>query len=60
MLFEVYRDNKRLMYTNYEECIPTSDILKSMKEAGCKILLDGKEFKLKKENKKTKERKDLK
>ncbi len=46
MLFEVYRDKQRLMYTNEEECIPSIEIIKSIKAAGCKVLLDGKIYKL--------------
>ena len=45
MLFEVYRDNKRLMYTEHEECIPPLDLIKEMKAAGYKVLLDGKVYK---------------
>ena len=45
MLFEVYMDKKRLMYTEYEECIPSIEIIKSMKAAGYKVLLDGKTYK---------------
>lgn len=45
MLFEVYRDKQRLMYTEYEECVPSIDEIKSIKSSGCKVLLDGKTFK---------------
>ena len=50
MLFEVYRDDKRLMYTEQEECIPDNDVIKSMKQAGLKVLLDGKAYKPRKNN----------
>lgn len=52
MLFEVYRDNQRIMYTEYEECIPSVDIVKSLKAAGYKILLNGKMYKATKEKNK--------
>lgn len=47
MLFEVYRDKRRLMYTDDEECICPDDIIKTMKSFGYKILLNGKEYKIK-------------
>lgn len=52
MLFEVYRDGERLMYTEHEECVPSSEIIKNMKAAGCKVLLDGKLYKPTKDSKK--------
>lgn len=52
MLFEVYRDGKRIMWTEHEECIPPIDVIKSMKAAGHKVLLDGKVYKTTKEKKK--------
>lgn len=52
MLFEVYKDNKRVMYTEDESCIPTADKIKDMKAAGYKFLLDGKVYKATKEDKK--------
>lgn len=51
MLFEIYRDDKRMMYTEQEECIPTVDVIKNMKSAGYKILLDGKVYKTTREKK---------
>lgn len=45
MLFEVYRDNQRLMCTEHESCIPSIDLIKQMKAAGYKVLLDGKVYK---------------
>jgi hypothetical protein len=51
MLFEVYRDKQRLMWTEYEECIPSNDMIKTLKAAGYKILLDGKVYKPTKEEK---------
>ena len=45
MLFEVYRDKQRLMYTEHKECIPPADLIKEMKAAGYKVLLDGKVYK---------------
>ena len=45
MLFEVYKDKIRLMYTEHEECIPSIDIIKTIKAAGYKVLLDGKVYK---------------
>lgn len=49
MLFEVYKDNKRVMYTEDESCIPSAEKIKDMKAAGYKILLDGKTYKTIKE-----------
>lgn len=46
MIFEVYRNNKRLMYIEHKKLIPPIDVIKSMKAAGCTVLLDGKEYKL--------------
>lgn len=51
MLFEVYKDNKRMMYTEHEECIPPIDVIKNMKADGYKILLDGKAYKTTKSGK---------
>lgn len=45
MLFEVYRDKKRLMYTEHEECIPLIETIKAIKTEGYKVLLDGKVYK---------------
>lgn len=45
MLFEVYKDGRRLMWTIDEECIPPKKTIESMKKCGHKILLDGKTFK---------------
>lgn len=52
MLFQVFRDNKCLMSTEYEECIPSIEQIKSMKAAGYKVLLDGKTYKITKTNNK--------
>ena len=52
MLFEVYRDKQRLMYTEYEECIPPIEIIKSIKANGCKVFLDGKAYKVTKDSSK--------
>ncbi len=46
MLFEVYRDKQRLMYTYEEECIPPIEVIRGIKAAGYKVLLDGKVYKL--------------
>lgn len=51
MLFEVYKDNKRVMYTEDESCIPSAEKIKDMKAAGYKVLLDGKVCKTTKEKK---------
>ena len=45
MLFEVYRDNVRLMHTTYRSCIPDNETIKSLKASGHKVLLDGKPYK---------------
>lgn len=55
MLFQVFRDNKCLMSTEYEECIPSIDQIKSMKAAGYKVLLDGKTYKTTKTTKEKKQ-----
>lgn len=52
MLFEIYKDDKRMMYTEQEECIPPADVIKGMKAVGYKILLDGKVYKTTKNTKK--------
>lgn len=53
MLFEVYKDNKRVMCTEHESCIPSADKIKDMKAAGYKVLLDGKAYKTTKDGKKS-------
>lgn len=45
MLFEIYRDGKRLMHTENERLIPPADQLKRMEAAGCQLLLNGKRHK---------------
>ena len=45
MLFEVFKDGKRMAYTEYEECIPSVNTIKDMKAAGYKVLLNGKVYK---------------
>lgn len=50
MLFEVKKDNKRMMYTEHEECIPPISIIKKLKAAGYKVLFNGKVYKTTKEN----------
>lgn len=51
-LFEVRKDGKLYMSTEYKECIPEERILKSMKSAGYKPYINGKLWKEKnKENK---------
>lgn len=37
MLFEVWRDGKRMAWTEHESCIPSEGTQKAMKKAGCKI-----------------------
>ena len=51
MLFEVYEDNRRVMYTENKDGRPPIDVIKNMKTAGYKILLDGKAFKISKDSK---------
>lgn len=46
MLFEAYKDDKRFMWTEHKECIPPIDVIKNMKAAGYKVLLDGKVYKI--------------
>ena len=53
MLFEVYKDNKRVMYTEDESCIPSAEEIKNMKSAGYKVMLDGKVYKITKDGKKS-------
>lgn len=52
MLFQVFKDGKCMMSTEYEECMPTIEEIKSMKAAGYKVLLDGKVYKTTKGKKK--------
>ena len=37
MLFEVYLNGKRMMWTEYAECIPSEEAQKAMRKAGCRI-----------------------
>lgn len=46
MLFEVYRDKKRMWFTEYKECIPSTETIKNLKADGYKVLLDGKVYKI--------------
>lgn len=55
MLFEVYKDSKRMMYTEYEECIPSIDVIKKLKTEGYKFFLNGKAYKITKDTDRTKE-----
>lgn len=48
-LFEVKKENKTFMSTEYEECIPSVEVLKSIKQAGYKVYVNGRVWK---ENKK--------
>lgn len=41
-LLEVKKDGRTFMATEYEECIPSNDVLKSIKNAGYKIYINGK------------------
>lgn len=45
MLFEVYRDKQRLMWTTDRACIPSEKTIQSLKAAGMKVKLDGKAYK---------------
>jgi hypothetical protein len=45
MLFEVLRNDKVVMHTNDEECIPPLDILHKMAEAKYTFRKDGKQYK---------------
>ena len=45
MLFEVKRDGKRVMYTEFESCIPPKEIRDALRKSGHKIYLDKKIFK---------------
>lgn len=51
MLFEVYKDKKRMMYTEDEKCVPLADEIKSMKATGYKVMFDGKVYKTTKRKK---------
>lgn len=42
MLFEVYRDKQRLMWTRDKACIPSEKTIQSLKAARLKIKVDGK------------------
>lgn len=45
MLFEVYRDKQRLMWTRDKACIPSEKTIQSLKAARLKVKMDGKAFK---------------
>ena len=45
MLFEIYRDKKRMWFTEHEECMPSTEAIKNIKTAGYKVLLDKKIYK---------------
>ena len=45
MLFQVLRNNKVMMSTNYEECIPPPDILIQMMNAGYTFKKNNKSWK---------------
>lgn len=47
-LLEVKKDGRTFMATEYEECIPSNNVLKSIKNAGYKVYLNGKVWKEKK------------
>ena len=42
MLFEVKNGKQRLFWSEHKECIETSEIRNSIRDAGLKIYLDGK------------------
>ena len=46
MLFQVLRNNTVMMSTDYEECIPPSNILRLMADAGYTVKKDNKQWKL--------------
>jgi len=37
MICEVWRDGKRMFWTESEKCVPSEAVQKAMKKAGCKI-----------------------
>lgn len=41
-LLEVKKDGKTYMFTETKECIPSSEVLNSMKSAGYKVYYEGK------------------
>ncbi len=45
MLFEVYRNGQRLMYTTNARYIPDDEQIRQMRAAGCRILMDGQAYK---------------
>ena len=45
MLFEILRNDKVMMQTKDEDCIPPPDVLRAMKDAGYTFRKDGKVFK---------------
>lgn len=45
-----------MMSTEYEECIPSEENIKSMKDAGYKVMLDGKVYKSQRGRKKKDEK----
>ena len=45
-MFEVYRNVRRLFFTKHAEKIPPDTQLRDLKRAGCKIVKDGKAYKI--------------
>lgn len=47
-LIEVKKDGKTYIFTEAKECIPSSEVLNSMKSAGYKVYYEGKIWREKK------------
>lgn len=37
IVFEVFKDFKRVFYTEHSECVPNEELIKLMKKAGYKV-----------------------
>ena len=46
MLFEIFYDGVRKFFTQNEECIPDTELLRQMSKLGYKFKKDGKAYKL--------------
>ena len=51
MVYEVYKGGKRMVYSEYRECIPDDETLRLMVEAGYEPYIDGKRYKPKTKSK---------
>lgn len=57
MLYEVWKDGKRMVYSEHRSCVPDDETLRLMVQAGYKPYIDGKEYKPKTKSKSRKGKK---